>query len=410
MLSGNGTIDYDVEARTLDAHETSAVRQESTTRNIHGSVSRNLQDYLYQKYSVTDFQTAYECASRVHSLVNATIEEKVAWARSFADVAFNFPNIKSLISAVSDPSQRSICMAEFNAQRETMAAAMLLSICPEQANAILYFVGAKSSVTLHEIIAPIKRRIERQSSESALVASKSNHKHTKKKPQRPHNKTSRSCGFCGQNHLLRECPAPKELAPNAPMFHDRKGRKQTAWNSVEDTTNSWLSHHSNYTAATHFGAEVPIVKETGAFSDLPVAPVTRKHTSNLREHAFIPSSSAFKCDDWVFDIVCTTHICCDRSKFVTFEPSSNTTITGITGEVPVLGHGRVKIGNISFFNVAYVPSMHFNLISIKRASSVSNCRFVFDNSSVYAIFKSGEVKRFGSTKNGLYVLDPPGML
>ena len=34
MLSGNGTIDYDVEAHTLDAHETSAARQESTTRNL----------------------------------------------------------------------------------------------------------------------------------------------------------------------------------------------------------------------------------------------------------------------------------------------------------------------------------------------------------------------------------------
>ena len=33
MLSGNGTIDYSVEAHTLDAHKTSAARQESTTGN-----------------------------------------------------------------------------------------------------------------------------------------------------------------------------------------------------------------------------------------------------------------------------------------------------------------------------------------------------------------------------------------
>ena len=39
MLSGNGTIDYDVEAHTLDAHETSAARQESTTKNLHGSAA-----------------------------------------------------------------------------------------------------------------------------------------------------------------------------------------------------------------------------------------------------------------------------------------------------------------------------------------------------------------------------------
>ena len=35
MLSGNGTIDYDVEAHTLSAHKTSAARQESTSRNLH---------------------------------------------------------------------------------------------------------------------------------------------------------------------------------------------------------------------------------------------------------------------------------------------------------------------------------------------------------------------------------------
>ena len=43
MLSGNGTIDYSVEAHTLDAHKTSAARQESTTRNIHELVPTCLQ-------------------------------------------------------------------------------------------------------------------------------------------------------------------------------------------------------------------------------------------------------------------------------------------------------------------------------------------------------------------------------
>ena len=43
MLSGNGTIDYNVEAHTLDVQETSAARQGSTTRNIHGSITKNFQ-------------------------------------------------------------------------------------------------------------------------------------------------------------------------------------------------------------------------------------------------------------------------------------------------------------------------------------------------------------------------------
>ena len=39
MLSGNGTIDYDVEAHTLDAHKTSAARQEFTMKNLHGGTA-----------------------------------------------------------------------------------------------------------------------------------------------------------------------------------------------------------------------------------------------------------------------------------------------------------------------------------------------------------------------------------
>ena len=35
MLSGNGTIDYDVEVHTLDDHKTSAARQESNTGNLY---------------------------------------------------------------------------------------------------------------------------------------------------------------------------------------------------------------------------------------------------------------------------------------------------------------------------------------------------------------------------------------
>ena len=77
--------------------------------------AKELLDFLYQKYSVNDVQTVYDCISRIHSMANATAEEKVTWVRSFTDVIFNFPNIRSLISTVTDPSQRSICMAELNA-------------------------------------------------------------------------------------------------------------------------------------------------------------------------------------------------------------------------------------------------------------------------------------------------------
>ena len=50
MFSGNGTIDYSVEAHTLDAHKTSAARQESTTKNLHGSAAIDINtDHLDNK-------------------------------------------------------------------------------------------------------------------------------------------------------------------------------------------------------------------------------------------------------------------------------------------------------------------------------------------------------------------------
>ena len=46
MFSGNGTIDYDVEAHTLDDHKTSAARQESTTRNLQDQVVNTINKVL----------------------------------------------------------------------------------------------------------------------------------------------------------------------------------------------------------------------------------------------------------------------------------------------------------------------------------------------------------------------------
>ena len=46
MLSGDGTIAYDIGARNLDAHKTSAARQESTTRNLQ------LQDLILEYHTV----------------------------------------------------------------------------------------------------------------------------------------------------------------------------------------------------------------------------------------------------------------------------------------------------------------------------------------------------------------------
>ena len=93
--------------------------------------------------------------------------------------------------------------------------------------------------------------------------------------------------------------------------------------------------------------------------------------------------------------------------FSTFMPAESSTISGIAGSAPILGYGLVELEDITLNNVTYIPSMKFNLISIKRASVIANVRFIFDQNSLSIICPSNKVKQLGTVKNGLYVLDRP---
>ena len=95
--------------------------------------------------------------------------------------------------------------------------------------------------------------------------------------------------------------------------------------------------------------------------------------------------------------------------FSTFMPAESYTISGIAGNASILGYGRVELENITLMDVAYIPSMSFNLILIRRASVTANVRFIFDQNSFSVIYPSKKVKQVGTVKNGLYVLDRPGM-
>ena len=121
----------------------------------------------------------------------------------------------------------------------------------------------------------------------------------------------------------------------------------------------------------------------------------------------VATESPLSKKDWVFDSGCTTHVCCDRSMFSTFTPTEGSTISGIAGNVPILGYGRVELGEITLMDVAYIPPITFNLISIKRASVIANLRFIFAHDCLSVVYPSKKVKQVGTVKNGLYVMDRP---
>ena len=179
--------------------------------------------------------------------------------------------------------------------------------------------------------------------------------------------------MCGQKHMLSQCPTLKRLVPNEPIFRKTGNKSRNeAWIGCQDITSD-----STVNGSFDFGCIA---------TDFPLSQ-----------------------KNWVFESGCTTHVYCDRSMFSTFKPTEGSTISGIGGNAPILGYGRVDLGEITLADVADIPSMMFNLISIKRASVIANLRFILDQNSLSVIYPPSKVKQLGTVKNGLHVLVRPSM-
>ena len=268
---------------------------------------------------------------------------------------------------------------ELDEVRENFAAHMLLAICPDVNTNVLNFVGRQRTITTSEVVEYVERNSSLtpvNTTSSFLTAATATE--TAMYGSKPHNKKSTSnktriCYVCGQKHMLSQCPTFKKLVPNAHIFKlNRNKPKNAAWVGCQDLTSDNSTNGSSELSCV--ATETPLSKK-----------------------------------DWVFDSGCTTHVCCDRSMFSTFMPAESSTISGIAGNAPILGYGRVELKQITLNNVAYIPSMSFNLISIKRASVIANVRFIFDQNSLSVVYPSNKVKQLGTVKNGLYVLDRPSM-
>lgn len=82
---------------------------------------------------------------------------------------------------------------------------------------------------------------------------------------------------------------------------------------------------------------------------------------------FLNSSS------WILDSGATHHVCCSRDSFIHIFPISNSTVTLPTGQiVPITHTESVLVHNaLLLHNVLFVPSFHFNLISVSLLTDFS---------------------------------------
>ena len=257
---------------------------------------------------------------------------------------------------------------ELDGVRENFAAHMLLALCPDVNTNVLNFVGRQRTITTSEVMEYVERNSSLthvntiSSFPTAATATETAMPGSKPRNKRFNSRKTRTCVVCGQEYMLSQYPTLKRLVPNAPVFKSRGNKsKNIAWIGCQDITSDGTVNDSS-----DFGCVA---------TDFPLSK-----------------------KDWVYDSGCTTHVCCDRSMFSTFMPAESSIISGIAGSAPILGYGRVEMEEITLNNVAYVPSMSFNLISIKRASVIANVRFIFDQNSLSVIYPSNKVKQLGMVR------------
>ena len=334
-----------VKKTTIDAAHEFVIK---FCKNAPGLVNaKQLLDALSAKYSVGTVQSNATCYSRIPTIIKASsIKEKLQWVTDLADLVFALPKYSAVISGEVPVETLGITgmlelKEELDEVRENFAAHMLLAICPDVNTNVLNFVGRQRTITTSEVV----EYVERNSSSTpvnttSFFLTAATATETAMYGSKPHK--TRTCYVCGQKHMLSQCPTFKKLVPNAHIFKlNRNKPKNAAWVGCQDLTSDNSINGSSELSCV--ATETPLSKK-----------------------------------DWVFDSGCTTHVCCDRSMFSTFMPAESSTISGIAGNAPILGYGRVELKQITLNNVAYIPSMSFNLISIKRASVIANVRFIFD--------------------------------
>ena len=133
------------------------------------------------------------------------------------------------------------------------------------------------------------------------------------------------------------------------------------------------------------------------------------HTSPVTTHfglIAMTKDANFSRDTWIIDSGCTTHICCQKELFTELVYERGTTLSGIAGTITIAGRGTVTLGNNTIYNVAYAPSLPFNLFSVSQCTTVTGNTFVFTRKSVSVVLPEGSSFRCGTAKRGLYIFDP----
>lgn len=107
---------------------------------------------------------------------------------------------------------------------------------------------------------------------------------------------------------------------------------------------------------------------------------------------------------WIVDSGATTHVCSDRSLFLSFEDLENSQAIMVGNGEKVLAKRKGKVqlsGKVILQNVLFCPDLHVNLISVPKLIE-NGCTTYFENDGC-AIWKGKQKLIHAQQTNGLYV-------
>jgi Reverse transcriptase (RNA-dependent DNA polymerase)/gag-polypeptide of LTR copia-type/Integrase core domain/GAG-pre-integrase domain len=113
------------------------------------------------------------------------------------------------------------------------------------------------------------------------------------------------------------------------------------------------------------------------------SPTSRLHDMAYMATAHVTPGSTHGRDAWVLDTGAADHYCCRREWFTSFIPENSIVTVGGGGKLAIEGRGNVSIpapptgdssspSSYTWTNVAYVPSMGTNLLSVGYASETGH--------------------------------------
>lgn len=332
--------------------------------NNTDETGKTLLDKMKELYSKP---TVFSTVMKWNELFNCSSEsvhEKVDLIKSVTRDAFDLRAIAEEVGATDQDTVDKLA-DKLSQKHDEFMAYLLIALSPDHQDNCINHLGPNKSITLADVKARIAMSTSLRSRETTVAAVPN----TRKPKNKRHNKSS-ECVFCGgAYHPIRKCELFRERIPNAALFPS------------EPDSNSHNSERSSSCTVFDVKADESVLDDN---SD----PIAEDRNS-----------------DWIIASGCTVHACSDKSLFASLEPSEGTSLNGFAGSEPILGYGTVTVGKLTLQNVAYVPSLTVNLLSLTRAVSENNYKVLQSATEIHLVDQAGRKILLGTVRDGMYYLD-----